>query len=285
MAMKVFQLNNYFFLINVNLPLNLYLFFDNIQFGNLFKLLEFINPLSFMANDTCREFEEKLLALNKTCQLFKNAGPHMFWFGLSGIIKLVLEGIQWFRERQGLPRGKLYEFLKLKFGKRYFIELLSYFHMDLILYNLMNLLFSEMDNFTTFFNLFMSVVLIVFFIYFYIMLFVIVSEYSADFILSSLCDPLNRLGTVKEKAKGNTDEQEDLIRAKTKFIGQPGNAPRRSTKNMDPRKSAKDKNDTDKDPASLSKPPEERKVNSWNMRRLFDEAKLKKFRVHLAKLN
>lgn len=272
MSMKVFQMNNYFFLINVNLPVNLFLFFENIQFGNIFKQLEQINPLSFMANDTCKEFQDKLLALNKTCQLFKNAGPHMFLFGISGIIKLILEGYQRLREKQGQPRGKLYEFLKLKFGTRFFIELLNYFHMDLVMYNLMNLMFSEMDNFTTFFNLLMSVVLMVFFIYFYIMMFVIVSKYSSDFLLTSLCDPLNKLGTINATPKKDPEEVE------------PGKG-KASTKNLlksknnvnEPRKFA-EKNGDEKIEENQVK-HEEKRSSSWSVKRLFEEVKIKKFKI------
>lgn len=274
MSMKVFQMNNYFFLINVNLPMNLYLFFENIQIGNIFKQLEAINPLSFMANDTCKEFQEKLLSLNKTCQLFNNAGPHMLWFSISGIIKLVLEGVQKVRERQGIPRGKLYEFLKLKFGRRYFIELLNYFHMDLVMYNLMNLLFSEMDNFTTFFNLFVSVILMVFFIYFYIMMFVIVSNHAQDFLLTSLCDPLNKLGSIEEKKK-KEEKDAQLNKATTKrFIDG-----KSSNRNMDHLKLPDNLNQTtDRNPSSDRKQIEDKK-SRWNMKRIFDEVKLKKFKI------
>lgn len=281
MTMKVFQMNNYFFLINVNLPINLFLFFDNIQIGNIFKQFERINPLSFMANDTCKEFQEKLLALNKNCQLFKNAGPHMFWFGISGIVKLALEGYQKMREKQGHPRGKLYEFLKLKFGRRYFIELLNYFHMDLVLYNLMNLLFSEMDNFTTFFNLFMSVVLIVFFIYFYIIMFVIVAEYASDFLLTSLCDPLNKLGTI-EAVKKKDDDLNPLLGAKTMRYADGRNSKGSITKNQNsPIKSGPNEppKETDRNPASENRQNEERKHTGWNVKRLFEEVKYKKFKI------
>lgn len=281
MSMKVFQMNNYFFLINVNLPINLYLFFDNIQIGNIFKQLEKINPLSFMANDTCKEFQEKLLSLNKACQIFNNAGPHILWFGVSGLIKLTLEGVQMMREKQGIPRGKLYEFLKLKFGKRYFIELLNYFHMDLVMYNLMNLLFSEMDNFTTFFNLFVSVILMVFFIYFYIMIFVIVSNYAADFLLTSLCDPLNKLGSI-DPSKKKKDENSLIDKSKTRMFpdgkGSSNNV-NKSNRNMNTLKPPENNPaSTERNPSSDRKHFEDRKTG-WNMKRIFDEVKLKKFRL------
>ena len=60
-------MNNYFFLINVNLPYNLFLFFNNIQFGNIVRLAVIFNPLGFLTNNNCGEFQEKLLALDKTC--------------------------------------------------------------------------------------------------------------------------------------------------------------------------------------------------------------------------
>ena len=196
MCMKIFQMNNYFFLLNINLPYNLYLFFQNIQFGNFVNLLVLVNPVSFLTNKECREFEDKLLTLNKTCQIFANAGPHFLWFGLSGIIKLVLELYQLSREKAGEKRGKLYEFLKLKFGRRYFIELLNFFHMDLVLYNLMNLMFTEINGFISFLNLFVSVIFMVFFIYFYISLFVIIAENTKDFLLNNLCDPEGNLNKI-----------------------------------------------------------------------------------------
>lgn len=282
MSMKIFQMNNYFFLINVNLPLNLFLFFNNIQTGNIFRQAVFFNPLSFMANDTCKEFQEKLLALDKTCQLFHNAGPHMLWFGISGVVKLVLEGFQRYREKQGIPRGKLYEFLKLRFGRRYFIELLNYFHMDLVLYNLMNLLFSEMDNFTTFWNLFVSVILMVFFIYFYIQLFVIVSQHYKEYLLTNLCDPLNKLGSIQEQkktllmAQGIFSQDNVLEKAKT-MKKQPTKGPQAPQENS-PRP-------IEKDLADFAKQNEGEKKKeggldpSWTLKRVFDELKIRKFRL------
>ena len=96
--------------------------------------------------------------------------------------------------------------MKLKFGKRYFIELLNYFHMDIVLYNLMNLLFVELGDFLSFFNLMVAVVMMVFFIYFYIVLFVIISDNSKDFLLTNLCDPEGRLGLIKKDEEAGTVE-------------------------------------------------------------------------------
>ena len=90
--------------------------------------------------------------------------------------------------------------MKLKFGKRYFIELLNYFHMDIVLYNLMNLLFVELGDFVSLFNLIVAVVMMVFFIYFYIVLFVIISDNSKDYLLTNLCDPEGKLGLIKNDA-------------------------------------------------------------------------------------
>lgn len=281
MSMKIFQMNNYFFTMNVNLPQNLFLFFENIQYGNLIRWAVNFNPLIFLANDTCKEFQEKLLAIDRTCQLFNNAGPHILWFGISAIVKGGLEGWQWYKEKQGQPRGKLYEFLKLKFGKRYFIELLNYFHMDLVLYNLMNLLFSEIDNFTTFLNLFVSVLLMVFFIYFYIQLFVIVSVHSQDYLLSNLCDPLNKLGSIAAKrseiAAASGESMQDL----------PGNGPpprksvRKSTKNANRGIPILDKDGApipagDK-PTEIGQKPATKL--GWDIKRLFEEIKFRKFKL------
>ena len=203
MSMKVFQMNNYFFLINVNLPANLYLFFRYIQYGNIINLLVSVNPMGFLTDGKCKEYERKLLVIGRDCQLFSNAGPHFLWFGVSFIIKMILELVQYNKEKNGEKRGKLYEFIKLKFGKRYFIELLSYFHMDLVLYNLLNLFFAELGSGTAFFNLLISTVFMVFFIYYYISLFVIIADNSKDFLLNNLCDPEGKLGLVR---KDDADE-------------------------------------------------------------------------------
>ena len=198
MSMKVFQMNNYFFLINVNLPANLYLFFRYIQYGNVINLLVSVNPMGFLTDGKCKEYERKLLVIGRDCQLFSNAGPHFLWFGISFMIKMILELVQQNKEKNGEKRGKLYEFLQLKFGKRYFIELLSYFHMDLVLYNLLNLFFAELGSGVAFFNLLISVVFMVFFIYYYISLFVIIADNSKDFLLNNLCDPEGKLGLVRK---------------------------------------------------------------------------------------
>lgn len=198
MSMKVFQMNNYFFLINVNLPANLYLFFRYIQYGNVINLLVSVNPMGFLTDGKCKEYERKLLVIGRDCQLFSNAGPHFLWFGISFMIKMILELVQHNKEKNGEKRGKLYEFLQLKFGKRYFIELLSYFHMDLVLYNLLNLFFAELGSGVAFFNLLISVVFMVFFIYYYISLFVIIADNSKDFLLNNLCDPEGKLGLVRK---------------------------------------------------------------------------------------
>lgn len=194
MSMKVFQMNNYFYLINVQIPYNLYLFFETIQFGNVFRLFESINPVSFLTNSVCGEFEDKLLALNKQCQLLVNAGPHVFWFALSGIIKLVLEVVLYQKLKAGEPKGKFYEFVRVKMGMKYFIEMINYFHMDLVLYNLMNLFFVDLQGGITYINLLLACILLVFFLYFYIQIFVIISKTSKDFRLLNLCKPGQSIG-------------------------------------------------------------------------------------------
>ena len=284
MSMKIFQMNNYFFTMNVNLPINLFLFFENIQYGNIIRLAVIYNPLSFLANDTCKEFQEKLLALDKTCQLFHNAGPHMLWFGISAILKGGLEGWQWYQEKQGHPRGKLYEFLKLKFGKRYFIEMLNYFHMDLVLYNLMNLLFSEMDNLISFINLFVSVILMVFFIYFYIQLFVIVSLHYQDYLSNNLCDPFNKLGTIAAKQSDHQDNIGSMHELPDPNRRKSG---RKSTRNAGNNFSkvditgAPNLESPQNKPADAIQKPATRL--GWDIRRLFEELKFRKFKLPLDK--
>ena len=262
MSMKIFQMNNYFFLLNINLPYNLYLFFDNIQFGNIIRLAVAVNPLNFLTNNRCKEFEDKLLTLNKTCQLFDNAGPHFLWFGLSGLIKLGLELYQKSLEKRGEKRGKLYEFLKLKFGRRYFIELLNYFHMDLVLYNLMNLMFTEMSGFLSFINLFVSVLLMVFFIYFYIALFVIIAENTKDFLLNNLCDPegkLNKVGTSEIKKKKSTAGNNLL--STSKVPPQPQNHA-----------------SADMPPPTTQRGQEGKPLEKWSVLRVYEEMKAKKLK-------
>jgi len=208
-SMKIFQLNNYFFLLNVILPYNLFHFLTYFQYGNIMRLALFFNPLGFLTTNECAEFEEKLLRVDKTCQLLANAGPHAFWFVISAVVKGVLEVIQRYRDKKKIPRGRLYSFLRVNLGVRYFIELLNYFHMDLVVYTLLNLMFVKLDGIASFINLVLAVVLMVFFLFLYIKLSVIVANNHKNFLLSNLCDPEGKLGL--KRVTASTHEQHELV--------------------------------------------------------------------------